>query len=76
MPTPSPSLRSHSTAPEVISLIDDDDDDMAVDNYPPRHSVGFFVPVCDIAHSAQVGPPSPPMVVKSESSVDIVRSVI
>ncbi|KAK0241272.1 hypothetical protein EDD85DRAFT_818263 [Armillaria nabsnona] len=55
MPTPSPSLRSHSTAPEVINLIDDDDD-MAVDNYSPCHSIG---------------PPSPPMVVKSEPSVDI-----
>ncbi|PBK74035.1 hypothetical protein ARMSODRAFT_568756 [Armillaria solidipes] len=52
MPTPSPSLRSHSTAPEVINLIDDDDDDdMVVDTYP-RHSVGFFVPVGDNAHSA------------------------
>ncbi|SJK98000.1 uncharacterized protein ARMOST_01256 [Armillaria ostoyae] len=59
MPTPSPSLRSHSTAPEIINLIDDDDDDdMVVDTYP-RHSIG---------------PPSPPMVVKSEPSVDVALS--
>ncbi|KAK0195878.1 hypothetical protein F5146DRAFT_308783 [Armillaria mellea] len=56
MSTHSPSLRSHSTAPEVINLIDDEDDDMVVDTYPPLHSTG---------------PPSLPMVVKSEPSVDI-----
>ncbi|KAK0486276.1 hypothetical protein IW261DRAFT_1454689 [Armillaria novae-zelandiae] len=57
--TPSPSLTSHSTTPEIINLIDDDDDDMVIDGHPPGHSVGS---------------PSPPMVVKSEPSVDITAS--
>ncbi|KAK0226393.1 hypothetical protein IW262DRAFT_1457623 [Armillaria fumosa] len=56
IPTPSPSLRSQSITPEVINLIDDDDDGMVVDTYPPGHSVGST---------------SPPMIVKSESSVDV-----
>ncbi|KAK0459150.1 uncharacterized protein EV420DRAFT_305627 [Desarmillaria tabescens] len=57
VPTPSPSLRSHSTAPEVISLIDDDDDDdMVVDTYPPRRSIGT---------------PSSTMTLKSEPLSDI-----
>ncbi|KAG7449809.1 uncharacterized protein BT62DRAFT_1002118 [Guyanagaster necrorhizus] len=56
IPTPSPSLISQSTAPEVINLIDDDDD-MVVDTHLSSQSIGTA---------------SSPVAVKSEPSADVV----